>query len=216
MIEPDVFPDLNSHVLKNSILDIIQGYPVEKVLLYQARHDHPIRIRDTSPPPTGPRPQYILVFVLPTEASTPEHDWFSFGFDRKVALDEAFVRAARGGKGLTWTYVDITSDSCTALGNNVIQGQEYWVLYDAGADQGEKEASVKSTHKKISEFDKGLLAFERKVLKKNPCLSVPDVVKLALKQDEEWLYTSRCGARTKPKQETIEKHLRHLRKKQKA
>lgn len=67
---------------------------------------------------------------------------------------------------------------------------------------------------RMSEFDRGLLAFAKRKQKKNPSLSIPGIAKLALREEEDFLSLGRRRSGKKPKQETIEKRLRKLLKHQ--
>lgn len=67
---------------------------------------------------------------------------------------------------------------------------------------------------KMSDFDKNLLAFAKKKLKKNPSLSIPDIARGVLRAGEDFLFLGKQQNGKPPKQETIEKRLRKLLKQQ--
>lgn len=213
MLDPSIFPELNSSQVQDWVLKIIEGYSfIERVLLY---HD------------MKGQGSYILVYVIPDketlirteDPSYQAFNSFESAFTRSVDLDEAFPRTAHDSKRLC-NEVEADSDKDERLRSSIVIGSSHWVMYekyppnDGIVEEQSNQIPKRKASAAKQRFERDLLAFAKRKLKKNRTLSVPDIARQALMGKENFLYYGR--PRDNPlKLATIEKSLRELLKQQK-
>jgi hypothetical protein len=209
MLDPNIFPELNSAMVQDWVLKIIEGYPfIERVLLYRGMKG---------------KGSHILVYVIPDKETliiTEDPGYLAFnsferGFNGYLHLSEVFPRNASYTDGHGCNEVEAYSEKDEILKPYMVDGSNHWVLYEKypqGTNIGEEKLSQEakeemSPAQKMSKFEKSLLAFAKKKLKRNKSLSVPVIASLALKEEEAFVFLDNRKIR---KQETIEKRLRKL------
>jgi hypothetical protein len=215
MLDPNIFPELNSAMVQDWVRKIIEGYPfIERVLLYRDMKGNG---------------SHVLVYVIPdkqTLIKTEDPGYLAFnsfgnGFNRYLDLGEVFPRDRLPGSGHLCNEVEAVSEKDEALKSYIVDGSSYWVLYEKspqGTDIGDEQLSQEAKEEitsspKMSDFDKSLMAFAKRKFKKNPYLSIPAIAKLVRREGEDFLLRGRCRNGKPPKQESIEKRLRKLLKK---
>jgi hypothetical protein len=205
MLDPTIFPGLESRILQDYAKKLVRQYSfISKVLLcHDAKN-------------TG---RYVLVCVIPNRAElidAKDIDYATFEgfdavFDRRADFEDR-LRDAGARKGFSATIIEAESEEADTVTARIVTGY-FWTLHAVDTEEvpaGDGRTKSKATS--TSEFDKGLLDLETKALKKNPRLSIPAIARLALTQKDDWLYSLKPGSRREPKQETIEKRLRRLRR----
>jgi hypothetical protein len=200
--DQNVFPELDADIVRDGVLEAIEGFPfIKGVLLYRDK-------KGIS--------SYVLVFVIPEklrkDGAYTRFMGYDASFDRRIVLEGAFRKASKE-KPSSFSEIEAASYADHALRDRIVSGARHWVLYEAAAGQGRPEVLMTPRERSRSQFEKGLLAFEKRLLKKDPSLSVPNIAKSARTQQDDWLYRLRPGSKELPRQETIEKYLRRLRKK---
>ena len=122
MLNPDIFPELNSSIVQDWVLKIIEGYPfVERALLYRGMKGENA---------------YILVLIIPERKAlieTEDPAYFAFnsfeaGFDANACLTNAFkLYGLNDNINYSCSCIEADSDKDEALLPYVVDGSNHWV-----------------------------------------------------------------------------------------
>ena len=229
--DPNLFPELNFSTMKSYTDGWAEKWPViQKITLSRYFPGHPRIIR-------GVPIKYALTFEIcgdepalrafenVTNCRRTIRDEGGDGVLFEDFMPPAFENVYRQGVKEDYQKewrLDPKRESQEPFN---YEGNVSWLLFDPDSELVLSSAETTTTETKadftvteaaqrrcarLSNFDMSLRAHARKLLRKRPYLTIPGIAKVALRNQEDFLYGLKPGKRELPKQETVEKHLRKL------
>jgi hypothetical protein len=230
---PHMFPELRFNTLKSHAIEWAQKWPViqnVKLFRYSPLVNNPNLLNK--------RVKYALLFDVGGDEAEIQRfkseidcnqipDGHIHNIFYKTLMPPAFesVYKQRPPQDYQLEWIIVTTERIPA--QRYFDTNFSWLLYDRYTETSsvfpglitnqEQEINRSLQHptstRALSEFEKGLIKFVKIKRKKSPGITIPYLAMLALRADDDFLYTLKKG-KQKPKKETIEKYIRKLDKEQ--